>query len=144
MLAAEGDPERGEGGGFRHGFEGEERSAVVGDVAGELFSWVVGGENGEDGVGGGERRFFVWVGGGDEDVDAREVGFFGGMVKKELLGESGEVGGAVERGEFWDLVEEPAEGEPELAHDGHGPEPDGVVILVADAPREKQSQRDQA
>ncbi|CAA6672303.1 unnamed protein product [Spirodela intermedia] len=106
VLPAEGDPDGSETCGLRHGLEGEKSAAVVGDVASELLH---------------RRRLLFWVGGGDEDVDAGEVGAAGGVRRRrrvELVPEHGKIGGPVDGTELGDL----------LADDGHAPEPEGLLV----------------
>ncbi|KAH0457760.1 hypothetical protein IEQ34_013075 [Dendrobium chrysotoxum] len=106
VFAAEGDPQSCESGSLSHSLEGEKGAAVVREIAGKLIDGVIGGEDGEDGVGRNERGFLVGIGGGDEDVDGWEVGG-GGGGGIELVAEGGEVGGAVDGVEFGELVEDP-------------------------------------
>ena len=143
MFPAERHPNLREVHRFRHGFKGENGGAVVGNVARELLDWVFNGEDGENGVGGDERWLLVGVGGGDEDVDAGEVGAGvgvgrGGLI--EFVVEGGEVGGAVDGVELGELIEKPGEGEPGLAYGGHRPQPHGVSVGVSDSPCDEQDQ----
>lgn len=99
---------------LRHGHEGEQSAAVVGDVAGDLIDRVIDSEDREDGVGDGEGRLLLRVDGGDEEINSREVGGFcwiGGRLK--LFLESFKIVGAVDRAELGDLIEYPRKGKPE-------------------------------
>ncbi|GMH05348.1 hypothetical protein Nepgr_007188 [Nepenthes gracilis] len=69
VLPAEADPNLSGAGGLSHCLEGEEGAVIVGDVARDLLDWVVGGEDGKDGVGSDKRRFLFRIGCGDEEID---------------------------------------------------------------------------
>lgn len=141
VFLAEGDPAAGELGGLGEGVEEEHGSAVVGDVAADLVDGVVDGEDGEDGVGGDDGGLLEGVDGADVDVDGGEA--VGLAVALETEGEAVEVGLAGDRAPFGELVEDPGEGEPDLADDGDEPERERVVGRGQDPEPEEEAEDQQ-
>lgn len=138
---AERHPPPAELGGLRQRVEQQHGRAIVRDVAADLLHRIINGQDGEDGVGGDDGRLLERVDGADEDVDRGEaVGLAFGF---EPEGEEVEVGLAVDGEPLGELVEDPGEGEPDLADNGEEPEGVGVVGGSGDAEAEEEEEGDE-
>lgn len=142
MLLAERDPPPGELSSLRQRIKQQHRSAVVGDVAADLIDGIIDGKDRKNGVGGDDGRLLERIDGADVDVDGREA--VGLAVALEADGEAVEVGLASDGAPFGELVEDPGEGEPDLADDGDEPEREGVVGRGEDAEAEEEAEDQEA
>ena len=138
MLLAEWHPASRKLSGLRQGVKEQHGGTVIRNVAADLLGGVVDGEDGEDSVGGDDGGLLEGVDGADVDVDGGEgVGVAGAL---EADGEAVEVGLAGDGVPLGELVEDPGEGEPDLADDGYEPERVGVVGRGQDSEPEKEAE----
>ena len=128
--------------GLRERVERQHGPSIIRQVAGDLLCGVVQRQDGQDGVGRRDGGLLHGVHGGNEDVHRGQAVEVALALEPEL--EPVEVRLTLDGHPLGELIEQPGDGEPDLAADGDAPQPHGVERGVQQAPAQEEREHDEA